>query len=363
MYQASGYHVSGNAVAAQPAEEPSRLSPALRISTREMPERMQSEAWHGLGGSPFEFEPVSAGARFEVEHTTWDLGGVALSRTIFPALTYARTSRRVREDSIDHWFLTAPRRGEVRSLGAGRAAKTIPGTLKIQSLKGAFEGQTTAMDIVHLFVPRDFCRDEVAALDAADNTVIGSALGHLLADYLINLEHLLPLMKSDELPALLTTLRAMILACVAPNPDTLDEARATIDATFLERARQLIQRRLFSPTLGADELCRELGVSRSRLYRMFEPHGGVVHYIRQRRLLDAHAALSRTADRRTIVEIAAERGFMDAAEFSRAFKREFGYRPTDARTHANVWPIRRHESQAHTRDGEEGLAKILLRLQ
>jgi AraC-like DNA-binding protein len=74
---------------------------------------------------------------------------------------------------------------------------------------------------------------------------------------------------------------------------------------------------------------------------MFEPLGGVVHYIRRRRLLDAHTALANPEDTRPIVDIAAERGFVDAAEFSRAFRREFGYRPSDARNHSNVWPLRR----------------------
>ena len=95
---------------------------------------------------------------------------------------------------------------------------------------------------------------------------------------------------------------------------------------------------------AVDELCRDLAVSRSRLYRLFEPLGGVVHYIRHRRLLDAHAALADVEDRRPIVAIAAERGFIDPAEFSRAFKREFGYRPSDARASIQSLPFRRRST-------------------
>jgi AraC-like DNA-binding protein len=89
---------------------------------------------------------------------------------------------------------------------------------------------------------------------------------------------------------------------------------------------------LFDSTLGAETLRRELGVSRSRLYRLFEPFGGVMHYIQHRRLLDAHLALADPNDQRRIIEIAEQRCFNDGTEFSRAFRREFGCSPTDVRS-------------------------------
>ena len=94
------------------------------------------------------------------------------------------------------------------------------------------------------------------------------------------------------------------------------------------------------PDLGVASLQRELRVSRSRLYRLFEPYGGVKRYIQRRRLLDTHAALADPNDRRRILDIAEERFFSDAAEFSRAFKREFGYRPSDARSSLQSLPFR-----------------------
>jgi AraC-like DNA-binding protein len=104
----------------------------------------------------------------------------------------------------------------------------------------------------------------------------------------------------------------------------------------------MVQNNLLSPSLGVDEICRELGISRSRLYRLFEDLGGVVHYIRSRRLLDAHRVLSGGMDRRPIVNIAAERDFLDPADFSRAFKREFGYSPKEARLRTR--PPTQHQS-------------------
>ncbi|MBB4232405.1 helix-turn-helix domain-containing protein [Rhizobium mongolense] len=89
---------------------------------------------------------------------------------------------------------------------------------------------------------------------------------------------------------------------------------------------------MFDPKLATETLRRELGVSRSRLYRLFEPFGGVMHYIQHRRLLDAHSALTDPNDQRRIIEIAEQHCFNDGTEFSRAFRREFGCSPTDVRS-------------------------------
>jgi AraC-like DNA-binding protein len=57
----------------------------------------------------------------------------------------------------------------------------------------------------------------------------------------------------------------------------------------------------------------------------------VHHYIQRRRLLSAHAALSDPSNRQQILDIAYAVGFSSAAHFSRAFSKEFGYSPREAR--------------------------------
>lgn len=291
----------------------------------------------------------------------WDLGGVALLQSKFPAVAFARTPQNLRSDPVDHWYLSYAKVGSARTSAAGRDNFSCAGSLYLGSLLGQFEGETSRMEAVYLYIPRDFCRDAAGTLDSVSNTNLTTGLGRLLADYLLDVERRISMLTVDELPGLLAATRTMIMACVGPNADRLSEAQKPIDATILERARQMIQKNLLSPTLGADELCRALGVSRSRLYRLFEPMGGVVHYIRCRRLLDAHAALCDASDDRRITDIAAERGFYDAAEFSRAFKREFGYRPRDARGE----PIRRQPPANGMKEkgGSAVFGDVLRRLQ
>ena len=74
-----------------------------------------------------------------------------------------------------------------------------------------------------------------------------------------------------------------------------------------------------------------MAMSRSKLYRLFESSGGVAHFINRERLREAHYRLSSYRFARSIHAIGNEVGFADHSTFSRAFRREFGYSPTEAR--------------------------------
>ncbi|MBN9057708.1 MAG: helix-turn-helix domain-containing protein, partial [Rhizobiales bacterium] len=138
------------------------------------------------------------------------------------------------------------------------------------------------------------------------------------------------------LPQVVEATRAMIAACVRPSMERVEVAHDAIVATLMERARVVIRQNLGSVTFGPDRLAQALGVSRSKLYRMFEPFGGVARYVHRQRLVAAHSALSDVANKTPIIQIAEALGFSDASGFSRAFKQEFGHSPSEARLAAVV---------------------------
>lgn len=329
------------------------------FSTTNLPRDEQFSAWWELVAPVADLRSVRNQADgFEAEETTWDLESIALTRCTTPDIEFFHTYGHLRSFHIDHWVISCSRRGGGRTLGPSKVVTSVAGVPEIRTLGSPFRGTMPATTAVYLFVPRDFCRGIAASLDAVDNTSLTGGLGRLLADYLFDLDRRLPMLTLDDLPGTLAATRAMITACVHPSAEALAEAQRPIDATLLERARQIIQRDLHMPDLGSDTLCRELGISRSRLYRLFEPMGGVVHHIRSRRLLEVHARLVDPDDSRRISQIAAEHGYDDPAEFSRAFRREFGYRPTDARNNVGH-PLPRHATKPHSADGRDSFADVL----
>jgi AraC-like DNA-binding protein len=127
----------------------------------------------------------------------------------------------------------------------------------------------------------------------------------------------------------------MIAACFRTSAEAVARARPALEATLLERIRGRIETMLGSSGLNADALCQTFGLSRSALYRLFEPLGGVAGYIQTRRLMRAHADLADPGKApRKIYEVAYRWGFVSEAHFSRAFRRAFGVTPGEVRAGA-----------------------------
>jgi AraC-like DNA-binding protein len=72
-------------------------------------------------------------------------------------------------------------------------------------------------------------------------------------------------------------------------------------------------------------------LSRSTLYALCEPLGGVAAFIQKRRLNRVHAILANPHHRGRISEVAHQHGFVSGAHFSRAFRRAFDCSPREAR--------------------------------
>jgi len=283
----------------------------------------QFEAWRQLNSSAIDMRVAGEPSeRFEAQMTVWDIGGLIYTHAVLPEGVQREWSH-WQHRPLDHWCLVLPNPGQMP------AGQRIIG---FRSLGEPFHGGAMDSDVHTLYVPRSLFGSRASTLDHVPNDIPDTGLGALLADYLLNLHRRLPQMTAAELPRLVEATRVMILACAVPTRDRLHEARNVIGETTFERARQLVEQKLLSPDLGADFLAAKLGLSRSNLYRLFESAGGVERFIRRRRLQDAHAMLSSPHSRNSIQAIGEARGFQDAASFSRAFRREFGYSPGEARS-------------------------------
>ena len=99
---------------------------------------------------------------------------------------------------------------------------------------------------------------------------------------------------------------------------------------FISRARQVVLDNLLNPQFGVSSLARELGVSRSELYRRVKEaeQKSASQFIREIRLERALELLN--AEEHSITEIAYMVGFNSPTYFSTCFKEYFGYSPSTA---------------------------------
>ena len=302
------------------------------FSTLGLPSRDQFDAWCGWFEPVFDVlhPPDGPQAGFAAEAKVWSLGRAALSRVRAPRLHAIREVRNIRRDPVDHWNIALGGRETRITRAAG--STTIPAfTPFVVSLGEAIGSEREADERLQLYLPRDHFAALAPILDRVRAVPLHGATGRLLADYLRLLESSLPGLPAEHLPRLADAIQAMVAACIGPAAAASELTSAQMDVTWLDQVRQAIRRRLRSATLTTASLCRDVGMSRSQLYRLLEGEGGVVRYIQRLRLQASYAALSDVADARPVAAIAEACGFYDPSTFSRSFRREFGISPSDLR--------------------------------
>jgi AraC-like DNA-binding protein len=122
--------------------------------------------------------------------------------------------------------------------------------------------------------------------------------------------------------------RNMLGAVISQRPEVMASAAQMSNAALLLRVRGQIDRDLLLPGLSPGALAVKVGLSRRKLYHLFEAEGGVARYILGRRLDRARACLC-AGEGPSIKRIAFDHGFSSESQFSRAFKQRFGRPPRE----------------------------------
>jgi AraC-like DNA-binding protein len=324
------------------------------FSTRDVEPAGRFETWRSRFGSVNDVAaPPDERADFRARTELWKLGPMVLGVTSNPARRIARTAAQCARDDIDHWVLRVTRSGAALMRTEEQCAWSRPGEVQIGSLAAPYVEDRTAGEWVGLFVPRDAYPEIDAGLRAQGARVATGATASLLATFLLSLADRMPQTSPDDIAPMTEAARGMIAACLLG--DAAPRAMREGDRARLERLRveSLIRDAIGSPALNAERICALAGLSRSALYRLFEPRGGVAAHVLRLRLDLVRCDLGDPAlAEAPIARIAARRGFSSVASFTRAYGRAFGETPGDTRRRAAALLIGpgRAQPDARTRD-------------
>lgn len=254
---------------------------------------------------------------FNARERVWQLGDLALA-AINSSPDHLLRWEHKRKPAVDHWLISVKFAGANSQAGGASCRK-----LRMKNLAAPDVCESSG-PILALFLPH-------SAVSAPLIPEIEDDAAQFLADYLDLLHRNLDHLSQSNVSGIVAATSHLVAASVSPSRDTLVEAQLPIDAVITTRAVRTIEAKLADPELSPDLLCRTIGVSRSRLYRIFEPAGGISNFIRRKRLLETRRALADIGDGRSISNIAEGMGFVDPSTYSRMFKREFGLSPKEAR--------------------------------
>lgn len=217
----------------------------------------------------------------------------------------------------------------------GREQACGPGDICLLDLSQPLSARSTDYQALTVVLPRGLFGAYQGALDALHGQVIRGAtpFGRMLNDHLRSLGAHAPGFSEREAAAAAQATAMLLGAAVSGLPEADRVGHAPDGAPLLLILRRFIEAELTAPDLNAETLGRKFGLSRSTLYRLFAPLGGVSGHIRQRRLARAYQDLAAGDGRGARVsEVAYRWGFESPAHFAQAFRAAFGHAPRDVRS-------------------------------
>jgi AraC-like DNA-binding protein len=304
-----------------------RRAAGLRFSTGAATTSGQSgfEAYHDLYAMVA--DAVRLDETFAVEVTAERLGEMILFDRKMRGVAHVRPHRRVLRNGFDHFTAQLVLDGAL-AVGTPEGGRIVrPGECALIDMSRPMETRASRARVITLSVPRDVIEAAVSEPGRLHGAVLPQDRARLLTGFLRSTLDDMPVYGAGDrqrLERVTAELLGLALAGHAP-PVAVRTASA---AACRRRARLYIDAHLGTTP---DEVARAIGVSRSVLYRAFEPSGGVARAIHSRRLARLRALLSRPDEVSRIADLSQACGFSSASDCSRAFKAAYGLSPSDYR--------------------------------
>lgn len=308
-----------------------RKIPCFRFDLAGFPERDRFEIFRSATGITHEVsQPRGLKPGFSATAEIWNLGNIVINRSRFDGCSFERSAHRLAVDGIDHYTVLFMIKGACDGdLGTGEVA-VKEGQVFLLDMARPVSFQVSTTENVFISIPRDLL-DQVVPSQNLHGRILDGGSGALLAGFLRLLsEHTGDLTPHEAV----FTERAttdLLAACLDPSLDRAHMSGPAVEASLLQNARRFIERNLRDVNLTPALICRAVGLSRSTLYRLFEPIGGVASYVQSRRLTQVCNALVNPLETRSIAEIASHWCFSNPEHFSRVFRRVYGRTPSEFR--------------------------------
>ena len=244
----------------------------------------------GRIGYKMDAESAAARSSFRAGLTSFNLANVVIIDGYSSAETLKRTGRTIARSSVDHIALVVRLKGGFGLDAEGRAVEVHTGDVCFLDMTRSSTLRSSDYRSLTLVLPRNLLAPRIADLDGLHGRILpkASPLNAMLTGHMRVLYAQAPALDLTDVHAAARGAAALVAAFAGASADGRDMIAQVAAGASLQTCRRMIDANLHDRSLGPDFLCRTLGISRAKLYRMFEPLGGVSFYIQQRRLTRAY---------------------------------------------------------------------------
>jgi len=265
------------------------------------------------------------------------LDELMIARCRTSAQTFRRTPLHIAQDGVDHFMIQLFMEGGQTVRHGSREFECRAGDIVVNDLASEHHADTSPFDNLSVIVPRRVLEPLLLNADSQHGRILqaDNPLIKMLSRHMRDLYELSGAMDDGQRKSLSGVTTSLIAATLngAGIEGKRDEHAGVISSALLQ-VKRVIDERIHERGLNASDIAHSAGVSRAALYRLFEPYDGVMSYVRRRRLTGAlRSLMNRDQSHWSITGIAFHWGFASEAHFSRAFRKQFGMSPSDARNH------------------------------
>ena len=267
----------------------------------------------------------SAGKSLDLMMTRWTLENTAFAHTDnFDQLG------RVLDDRADQSiFITRYLRGSTRSWFDGREYLTRKGDIAIAMSARGTIFETKDLVTFAVILPVDLLGIDRGLVSAPKMIPAGSLENRILSGAIELWQNELQGLRRADAGLLEASVLGLIRSVLLYGADAVQR---NVDAAQARghAIRRFLEAEWARPDLGVELISRTFNISRATIYRSFEEDGGIAGFVTRHRLQSALGKLaSGPPHRGRIQEVASTVGFTDASQFSKAFRRHFGFSPSD----------------------------------
>lgn len=254
------------------------------------------------------------------------LGPLVLFDRRLNDVAHERTAARVRGDGFSHFTLQLVVSGRMVVEHDDQAEEAGPGSIALFDLTRP--QRTTAFDVrlLTFSVPRDLVERSSVQVAGLHGRILSSAQSGLLADVMTSIvTRQLSAANTEPAPVVGILEGALALALRSEDTALLRDRSA---AAVLDRIRLVVEANLSRRDLSPIMISTLAGVSRTVLYELFKPFGGIARYIVKRRAVRLHSLMQRPdLVSLSVGQLALQAGFSSDSHANRSFAEAYGTTP------------------------------------